>query len=445
MVFLAPLFWYAALGVAAGVVALHALATRRPRATVLPTARFAPERAVPAAAAARRLHDLAVLAVRIACVLAAGAALARPIIVVSARRPVVRIVAVDRAGPEERWPAARDSARALFRPGDVLIEADSAVKLGVLGDLDRTTRSGSARAGQHRGLLSAVLVTALRAASQVGYRADSIELVIISPFLDRERDAATASLRARWPGRIHLVRVPVTIDRGIAAPTIDVRAAPDDPLRAALRDRAASGRNGLRLVRDTLTTADLAWAAATGHVLVSWPRTGRPMRTRSRDRPDTVGAVVAGSDALVLAPFARRWEFAADSLVGAVVLARWVDGQPVAAQWAASTVPGAPGSGCVRSIAIDVPRAGDLVLRPEFARLVDVLTAPCGGLVGAPLSLAALDTLAGTDRLARGSTFPRPADAASPLAPWLFAAAAAFLFVESRFRRRTPTSRPVPT
>src|SRR5206468_5534426 len=71
------------------------------------------------------------------------------------------------------------------------------------------------------------------------------------------------------------------------------------------------------------------------------------------------------------------------------IVARWVDGE-------AAAVEQRSGSGCIRTVAVDVPERGDLVLEPSLARFVAVLAEPCGGgAASAPLSAARRATLAG--------------------------------------------------
>lgn len=155
--------------------------------------------------------------------------------------------------------------------------------------------------------------------------------------------------------------------------------------------------------------------------------------TVNMPRSDTSGAVVAGGE-VVVAPFARRWSFPKDSLRGAVVIARWVDGAPAAVERVA-------GSGCDRAIAIPVDSAGDLVLRPEFIRLREVLSGPCGSrsVVNSVVDSAgvlAIASLAGSGKLAAAALFPAPTGVQSPLAPWLMGTALALALIELLVRRR---------
>ncbi|MEP6905130.1 MAG: BatA domain-containing protein, partial [Gemmatimonadales bacterium] len=72
MTFLAPAFLWGAIAVAAGIVALHFIVTRQPRASVLPTARFVPDSPATAIVRDARPSDLLLMLLRVLVVLAAG-------------------------------------------------------------------------------------------------------------------------------------------------------------------------------------------------------------------------------------------------------------------------------------------------------------------------------------------------------------------------------------
>src|SRR5687767_9843197 len=78
MIFVAPVWIPLAAGAALAVVAIHLIAWRQPRVVALPTARFVPDEPARLAARAIRPSDLALLALRVAIVLAGGLALAKP-------------------------------------------------------------------------------------------------------------------------------------------------------------------------------------------------------------------------------------------------------------------------------------------------------------------------------------------------------------------------------
>ena len=92
MSFLAPVFLVAAAALSLAVVALHMLARRPPKPHVLPTARFVPHAQIRAPAIARPT-DRRLMLFRIASVLLAGLAFARP--VWSPTRDVGRVIVLD--------------------------------------------------------------------------------------------------------------------------------------------------------------------------------------------------------------------------------------------------------------------------------------------------------------------------------------------------------------
>jgi hypothetical protein len=131
---------------------------------------------------------------------------------------------------------------------------------------------------------------------------------------------------------------------------------------------------------------------------------------------DQSGGIV-GRDLRLVAAFDRHWTFPADSLHGARIIARWADGE-------AAVIEKMVGSGCLRSVSVPVPAIGDLVIRPEFIRLVEVVTAACGDHgISAPLPAATIATLQGSGGLASRDGFVAREDVSSPLAPWLLGVA----------------------
>lgn len=407
MNFLAPGFLVGAGLIAAGIVAIHFIVTREPRMVPLPTARFAPARPVRARSRAMRPQDLLLLLLRVLLVLAVGAALAKPVLQPSPR-PAARIVVVDRSRAVADPRETADSARALLGDGDALVFLDSVATVVRTGATDSL---GTLVATPGAGRLSSALVVALRTASAMRETADSLELVVVSPLLEEQLDAATDSVRALWPGAIRLIRVAAARDT-LPASAIAFDGAADDPLRLALAGDERGAVERTRLVRGALDAADSAWVAAGDRVLVHWPV---PPATAGGD---TVGAVSAG-DAVVVAPFVRHAALGATDVGGTRVAARWVDGIPAA-------IERAHGSGCIRTVDIDVPTRGDLVLHARFARLVAQLVAPCGGgAASTPASDARVAALAGADasRLVASGDIAPPASVPLPLVPWLLAAA----------------------
>ena len=178
MTFLAPGFLIAAAGVVAGIVVLHFIVTREPTVFRLPTARFAPQVETRERSHALEPRHLLLLLLRVAAVLAVGAALARPVLA-PGRTSLTRIVLLDRSRAVANPREAADSARRLLRPGDVLIGFDSvAVELP-----DGPDSLAAWARGPSRGRLGTALIAGLRAASRHRDRTDSIELVLISPMV----------------------------------------------------------------------------------------------------------------------------------------------------------------------------------------------------------------------------------------------------------------------
>jgi len=220
--------------------------------------------------------------------------------------------------------------------------------------------------------------------------ADSVEIVVVSPFVQEETDAATAAVRALLPGALRTVRV-AAAPSGIAAGTTQ---------RVPSIEWADSGATAL-------------WVARTA--------------------TDTIGAVRAG-DVVLVSPFVRRWrlELGPDSLSDETtrVYARWADGEPAAVE---RTI----GADCVRSLGISMPTSGDVVLRPEFERFFAALAAPCVAPHDfTPLSPAVMSALRGPEQLAPASALSPRATHMTPLVPWLLGAALALALLELVVRRR---------
>ena len=459
MTFLAPGFLFASFAVAAAIVALHFIVTRQPRAAILPTARFVPDTRATTVAPARRPSDLLLMLLRVLLVLAAGGGLAKPVLAPS-RGPEARVILVDVSRSARDTIAIRDSVRAIYRNGDAVVAFDSSARM-IAGSVGDTL--GSLRPTTRRGNLSAALIAALRAGSSLRDHADSLELLIVSPFAKEEFDAATDTVRRLWPGRARLVRLvsPAT-DTAASASSLTISAAPDDPLSVtvalARATATASGlidRGAIPSERRGMSSEEAAAAspaarpggaasrqaskqarASEGDIprrsaapLIEWPAQTRPRLATQRTVYDTVGGVMAG-DAVVVATLGRQWTFPPDSLRGAEVIARWVDGEPAA-------VEKPDGAGCVRSVAIPVTPVGDLVIRHDFVRFVASLSRPCSQVTS--LIPADPDVIASLER--KGGLAPRAAfqpltDAHSELAPWLFALALAAAIAELFVRRR---------
>ena len=446
-----------ALGVGAltagGLIMLHAITVGRPRPAWLPTARFAPDRAPRAERRLARPVDHWLLAIRVLAALLAALGLARPIREPERKR-IARVVLADVADPTTR-AAVRDSARTLVGPGDALVAFAAAPATPLVTPIRparstvdsaaRRARLDSALAGSSPGTadveptsLSAALVAARRIAPTVAAGADSIELVIVSPFSREMVDPATAPLRATWTGRARLVRV----NRSSVAHPVDARPAvamrggpTDDALAASLalagvtRDDAAP----VRIVRGTATAADSTWATLAAHVLVEWPAAGLPAAgLPAAGLPSGAARALVAGGRVALGAFGR------DSTGGATadaprarVRARWADGAPAVVDQRA-------GIGCVRAVGVRVPQAGDLALRPDFLAMLPGLIGPCTTARDfATLAPADLARLAGAGPLLAAARLRAPAssDAPDPLGAALLAAAAALLVAELPLRR----------
>ncbi|MCR4339469.1 MAG: BatA domain-containing protein [Gemmatimonadaceae bacterium] len=426
MTFLAPIFLYIGMAVAAGAVALHFIVTRQPTSSPLPTVRFIPVSSVRVTTVAPVPEDLWVLLIRVLAALLIGAAFARPVLVPE-RRPVARVVLADVSRGVAQIEEVRDSSRRLLADGDALIAFDSAPReITNFADSLATLRKSGAEAK-----LSPALIAALRTASELRAAVDSIELVIVSPLRASALDGATHAVRALWPGRVRLVHVAASADTLAPQVGITVRAADNDGVAIAAKVAGiAASDAAVRLLRDTPTAADSSWAAAGRRALVRWPVAGAPPGWRARATVDTAGAVIAGDAALVY-PLERRWE--PDSAASPLrVVARWVDGEPAAVERAV-------GAGCVRDVAIPVPTRGDLVLRPSLGLLLRALGAPCESTTGSSaMAPADMLSLSGTGPLAASDAIEPPDTVTTPLVPWLLGAALFLALLEPLVRRGSP-------
>jgi hypothetical protein len=313
---------------------------------------------------------------RVMLVLAAGAGLAKPILKPS-RGAEARVILADVSRSSADTLAVRDSLKALYRDHDVIVEFDSSARIV---SADSIT---ALRFSRGRGSLSAALIAAMRAGSSLRDRADSVQLVIISPFASEEFDAATETMRKLWRGSARIVR------------------AGDRPLAMD----------------------------STAKPAVIWPATARPPGAIARATRDTVGAVLAGN-ALLVASFERRWSYPSDSIRGAEIVARWIDGEPAAIERATA-------SGCVRSVAVPVTQIGDLVIRNDYKRFASAISGECASrasaIAASPEKIAAL---AGSGGLASRESFRPRSDTHSVWAPWLLALAIAAAIAELFVRRR---------
>ena len=423
MTFLAPGFFYASLAVAAAVVALHFIVTRQPRAGILPTARFVPDLPANATARATRPSDLVLLLLRVLLVLAAGAGLAKPV-VKPTRAANARVILMDLSRAATDSAALRDSVRALHREHDAVVLFGSSARIVSANAVDSIRAAAFTTA---RGNLSAALITAMRAGSSLRDRADSIELVIVSPFAPEEFDAATDSIRALWPGKARVVSLrTVASDTARTASKLEVRSAAGDPLQVAV----AQARNEVGATGLIIRTANITAADANDRAVIHWPVVDRPPGAAARLARDTIGGVIA-HDALVVSAFERRWTYPADSIRGAEVVARWIDGEPAAIERPSTT-------GCARSVSVPVSPIGDLVIRRDFIRFVAAISGNCESRASLrPADPQLVARLASSGGLAPREAFRPRGDIRSDLAPWLLALAIAAAIAELFVRRRS--------
>jgi hypothetical protein len=148
--------------------------------------------------------------------------------------------------------------------------------------------------------------------------------------------------------------------------------------------------------------------------------------------------VLAG-DALLVASFERKWMYPPDSIRGAEIIARWVDGEPAGIERATD-------AGCARSVAVPITPVGDLMIRYDYKRVADAISDSCSSTAAKiPASVDKVDLLKGTEGLAPRESFKPRGDIHSSLAPWLIAlaiiAAIAELFVRRRRRIHAADSR----
>lgn len=419
MSFLAP--WALVVGVlgAAGVVLLHLVARQRPAAYLLPTAQFIPDRRTLVSRVSRRPRDLFLLLLRLVLILSAAMAFARPVLSPS-RAPRARILLLDLsasvADPADVFARAR-TVLADGVPTRVVVFDSTAAVLGEGATALDSAARRPAGGGHAAGSISAALVAARRLGAAHGARADSVELLLVSPVSEEELDPATDSVRALWPGGIVIVRVAARSDTAVPWPL--ERALPaDDVLWPALAGLAVQrSARSVRLVRDAPTVADSAFARA-GGVVVRWDSLGA--------RPAAAQGLAMGDD-VVVASFGR------DTLdMPGVVLARWADGAPAALE-------SRLGDGCVRRVAVGIPLAGDLPLRPAFQQIVRGLAARCShlrpvsGIAADPASIA---RLAGGGRAASGRDLSRDDAQRTPIATWLLALALVCALLEIALRAR---------
>jgi hypothetical protein len=422
MSFLAP--WALAVGglAAAGAILLHLVARQRPAVVLLPTARFIVDHRTLVSAVVRRPRDLVLLVLRVATLLAAAAAFARPVLG-PARAPLARVVVLDRSAAVASPPEAVSRVRTLLSdavPAQLVAFDSSAVTLPLTaGTLDSIAAAVPA---ERVGSLTAALVAARRAAASLAAHADAVQLVVVSPLAAVELDAAMPSARAQWPGAITVLRVAARSDETTVWSL--ERAIPiDDPRGPAASELPVkAGALAVRLRTSPLVAQDSTFARGGGTV-VEWDSAGTI----------APAALVVGDDVVVATLGRARTQDASAVLAKARegrTVARWADGTVAARETVV-------GQGCIRSVMIGLPTAGDLPLRHSFERAVRGLLAPCGTNGGrAPADAATMTRLQGSGPMAHGSALASGSNRPTPLVPWLLALAIACAVAELFVRAR---------
>jgi hypothetical protein len=367
---LAPWFAIAGLLAAAAIVAAHFIGARTRAPLPLPTARFVPRLQERSSALERRPRDLLLMLLRATILALTGFALAGPVSA-ARERSTVKIVVADVAGSAHATEVLERAVAAAGEDGLVVI-SDTGIRVSNARDV-----TGSPAVTGGTVSLTAALVQAIREAAALGARGHPVELAIVSGFAGQAVDSATAAVRALWPGSAALVEV---TGRTAPPPRGDVTfsAEDGDPLRATAALLPSGSGAPVVIRRGPLTATDSARAAG-GAVVVHWPRAGLP-DSFAAAAPDTIGGVWI-SDYAFVTPLPRAAVFSGSD--NARVVARWIDGPPAA-------VERPHGAGCLRSVAIEVPDAGDLSISPGWRRVAAALTGPCGG-GEAPASPAAVD------------------------------------------------------
>ncbi|MEO5817475.1 MAG: BatA domain-containing protein [Gemmatimonadaceae bacterium] len=413
MTFLAP--WALAIAglAAAAMVLLHLVARQRPAAYVLPTTRFIPDQRTLVSRAATRPRDLVLLALRVLLLLSVGAAFARPVLT-PRRGEMARVVLLDHSRAVASAFEVVTRAKALASDGvpTTLIAFDSMPVVIATTALDSLAGAPRSRA---TGSLSAALIAARRASGALAERADSVQLVLVSPVTASEIDSATRRLRAEWPGAVRIERVAFLADSS-GAWALERRLPAEDPLGPATAMLPSGSTVDTRLIRRPPTAADSTFARDGGTV-VRWDST-------TAARPTAEGLAVG--DEVIVAALGRR----AIPTSGKTI-ARWADGSAAATE--------APlGKGCIRDVGVMMPAAGDIALHKPFQRLARTLLAPCGLLVAEHAAdSSTLAWIGGpTTNAARADVLRSDDVRPSPLARWLLALAILLALAELAVRAK---------
>lgn len=414
MSFLAPGWIALAAFASLGIAAIHLIAWRLPRTSVLPTARFVPDEPARRAARTLRPADPTLLILRVAILMAGGIAMARPVLQ-SSPGGVATVIAIERGDYAGGAAILRDSLGGTRVPGlTSFVVFDTAART-FSDEGDAVTEA--TRAEGPAASLSVGLIAAIREARSLSRDYESVRLVLVSRFASEVFDRATRDVRATWPDSIRVIRVPAAKEAAVRG-RLHAVGTTDDAVVAGARLAEANGlvHGESRVLRGIATAADSAWADS-GRVLVVWPRA----IADTADRVDGIHA--AGSTAI-------GHFIPASSGEAGRVMARWLNGDP-----AAREMPHA--AGCIRTIGFDIPDKGDFALTPSFQRLLAALLGPCGGFrqsgVAADSVLAALAAPP-----ANAPAAVAPGDIGTPdrLAAIIMAAAVLLALIELRVRRK---------
>jgi len=360
--FVTPWLFGVAVAAAMVVAGLHLLSVRTPPPLMLPTARFVPDGEARAVARQPRLNDVLLLLLRVCALLAAGAALAGVRWQRTTALELRLVVADARLRADTAW---RDSVTRALANADAMVDVHFA---------DGVSRDAGA-----------ALVHALQRAGTLTEQYRSLSRVDLTVVLPPQvtSTAGYAAWRTQWPGRVRVVATGAmpAVRAESSPPRVQVvGGARDDIVVAAFSGGARSGTDAGRrvvIVREPTSAPDTTGDAT----VVDWPVNGVPTGFASRVPVDTVGAVVANG-AVLVGPFVRsatlsealrtRVDSAEQASAPAQVVAWWSDGEPAAVETRTA------GGGCLRRVAVPLPRAGDLLLSVEAQGLREVVLSPCG-------------------------------------------------------------------
>ena len=405
MTWLAP--WALAAGVLGmfGIVAAHLLSRQRPRALALATARFLPGGMLEATTVQRVPQDRWWMLLRLLIVALLTMGVAQPVLT-GRTVPTRTVLLLDRRLPV----AVQRAAVQTLRASDVVIAFDTVARLEPVSTV--VVRQAS------RSSLSAALATLVRVRDSIAVGADEVRVTAISPFAAGSLDPATHRIRALLRDSIALVPVTLPAARAVARAPLTLRADRDDPIAATamlLGDSVA--RVGTVIERRaTLAPNDMA-AAEGGVTVVHWP-------ARITTRAPKLDGITIGSTTWI-APFERVPNAVPD---GARAIGWWADGAP--AVWRRDA-----GSGCLLTVHVALPAAGDHVLSLAAQAWLQALVTSCDPDAAVVRAAPAWFSPAVTGRPA----LVVQQLLSSPASPWLIVAALVLAAVEMALRAVRPS------